>query len=190
MTVSRSGTVRQVRPIPAPRHFPRLGAGQCLGLERCPCAEASAGSQHRAVRVGNANHGEIGPVGTTAPRHRMPVRQAAAIWTLVFLIGLTGGELLRQQTLDAPALAVARSRTEPTAAIPAPAFGAAVPSATSTTTTTTTPRTTTTTIGCDSSPCSDHLGQQESCTEDGRRAGHGKDRKERGHGKDGKSGAR
>ena len=54
------------------------------------------------------------------------------------------------------------------AAIPAPAFGAAVPSATSTTTTTATLRTTTTTIGCVSSPCPDHLGQQESRTEDGR----------------------
>ena len=28
--VSRSGTVRQVRPIPAPRHFPRLEAGPRL----------------------------------------------------------------------------------------------------------------------------------------------------------------
>jgi hypothetical protein len=44
-------------------------------------------------------------VSTTAPRHRMPVTQAAAIWTLVFLIGLTGGELLRQQALDDPTLA-------------------------------------------------------------------------------------
>jgi hypothetical protein len=82
----------------------------------------------------------------------MPVRQAAAIWTVVFLIGLTGGELLRQQTLDDPALAVTRSRTEPTAAIPAAASGAAVQSATYKATTTTTPPRTTTMVECGGGP--------------------------------------
>jgi hypothetical protein len=129
--------------------------------------------------------GEIGPVSTTAPRHRMPVRQAAAIWTLVFLIGLTGGELLRQQTLDDPTLASATGPNEPTAAISAPASGAAVPSATYTATTSTTPPQTTTMVECDGSSCPDHPGKQESRSEDGQGRGHGK---ERGHGKDGKSG--
>jgi hypothetical protein len=115
----------------------------------------------------------------------MPVRQAAAIWTVVFLIGLTGGELLRQQTLDNPALASTTVPTEPTAAISAPASGAAVPSARYTTTT---PPQTTTTVECDGSSCPDYRGKQESRTEDGQGRGHDKDRKERGPGKDGKSG--
>jgi hypothetical protein len=130
----------------------------------------------------------------------MPLRQAAAIWTVVFLIGLTGGELLRQQTLDHPALASTSDSTEPTAATPAPAFEAAVPTATYTATTTTTPTgtytattattppQTTTMVECDGSSCPNHPGKQESGTEDGQGRGHGKDRKERGHGKDGKSG--
>jgi hypothetical protein len=119
----------------------------------------------------------------------MPVRQAAAIWILVFLIGLTGGELLRQQTLDAPALAATRGPTEPTAAISAPASGAVVPSATYTATTTTSPPQTTTMVECDGSSCPDHPGIQGSRTDDGNQRGHGKGGKERGHGKDGKSGA-
>jgi hypothetical protein len=141
--------------------------------------------QHASFGLGMRTTGEIWPVSATAPRHRMPVRQAAAIWTVVFLIGLTGGELLRQQTLDDPALAVTRSRTEPTAAIPAAASGAAVQSATYKATTTTTPPRTTTMVECDGSSCPDHRGKQETRTEDG----HGKDRKERGHGTDSKSGA-
>lgn len=145
--------------------------------------------QHAPFVLGMRTTGEMGPVSVTVPRHRMPVRQAAAIWTLVFLIGLTGGELLRQQTLDDPALASTTGPTEPTAATPAPAANAVAPRATSTTTTTTTPPPTTTTIGCDTSPCPDHLGIQESRTEDGNERGHGKGGKERGHGKDGKSGA-
>jgi hypothetical protein len=118
----------------------------------------------------------------------MPVRQAAAIWTVVFLIGLTGGELLRQQTLDHPALASTTGSTEPTAATPAPASEAAVPTATYTVTTTTAPPQTTTMVECDGSSCPDHPGKQESRTEDGQGRGHDKDRKERGPGKDGKSG--
>jgi hypothetical protein len=130
----------------------------------------------------------------------MPVRQAAAIWTVVFLIGLTGGELLRQQTLDHPALASTSGSTEPTAAISAPASGAAVPTATYTATTampiatytattTTTPPQPTTMVECDGSSCPDHPSKQESRTEDGESGrGHGKGGKGRGQGKDGKSG--
>ena len=99
---------------------------------------------------------------------------------MVFQIGLTGGELLRQQTLDDPTLASTTGPTESTAATTAPAANAVAPSAASTTTTTTTPPPTTTTIGCDPSPCPDHPGIQESRTEKG---------KERGHGKGGKPGA-
>ena len=129
-------------------------------------------------------------MSTTAPRHRMPVRQAAAIWTVVFLIGLTGGELLRQQTLDDPTLASTTGPTEPTAAISAPASGAAVPSATYTATTTTTPPQTTTVVECDGSSCPDHPGKQESRTDDGESGrGHGKGGKGRGHGKGAESGA-
>jgi hypothetical protein len=54
---------------------------------------------------------------------------------VVFMIGLTGGELLRQQTLDGPTLAIDDWSTEPTAAISAPASEAAVPSGTYTATT-------------------------------------------------------
>jgi hypothetical protein len=132
-------------------------------------------------------------VRITAPPHRIPVGQAAAVWTLVFLIGLTGGELLRQ-TLDDPALAATSGPTEPTTATPERAPTAVAPSTTSTTTsprtttsTTTTPPKTTTMVQCDGSACPDHPGKQESRTEDGQGRGHGKDRKERGHGKDGKS---
>ena len=120
--------------------------------------------------------------------HRVSIHQAAAIWTLVFLIGLTGGELLRQQTLDPPTLAATRGPTEPTAATPAPAANAAAPTATSTATTTTSPPQTTTTVDCDPSACPDHPGKHESRTEDGKGHGHGARDTERGHGKDGRSG--
>jgi hypothetical protein len=123
-----------------------------------------------------------------ASRHRISIHQAAAIWTLVFLIGLTGGELLRQQTLDAPALAATRGPTEPTAATPAPAANAAAPTATSTATTTTSPPQTTTTVECDPSACLDHPRKHVSRTEDGKGHGHGAGDNERGHGKDGRSG--
>jgi hypothetical protein len=145
--------------------------------------------QHASFGLGMRTTGEIGPVSTTAPRHRMPVRQAAAIWTVVFLIGLTGGELLRQQTLDDPTLASTTGPTEPTAATRAPAANAVAPSATSTSTTTPTPPATTTTIGCDPSPCPDRPRIHESRTEDGKERGHGKGGKERGQGTDGKPGA-
>ena len=53
----------------------------------------------------------------------------------MFLIGSTGGELLRQQTLDDPTLAETSSPTEPTtAATPAPSANVVAPSVTSTTT--------------------------------------------------------
>jgi hypothetical protein len=133
-------------------------------------------------------------VRITAPPRRIPVGQAAAVWTLVFLIGLSGGELLRQQTLSDPALAATSGPTEPTTATPARAPTAVAPSATSTavapsaTSTTTSPPQTTTMVECDGRSCPDHPGKQESRTEDGESGrGHGKDRKERGHGKDGKS---
>ena len=122
-----------------------------------------------------------------ASRHRISIHQAAAIWTLVFLIGLTGGELLRQKTLDAPALAATRGPTEPTAATPAPAANGAAPTVTSTATTTTSPPQTTTTVHCDSSACLDHPGKHELRTEDGKGHGHGAGDNERGHGKDGRS---
>jgi hypothetical protein len=118
----------------------------------------------------------------------MSIHQAAAVWVLVFLIGLTGGELLRQQTLDAKAVAVTRGPTEPTAATSAPAVNPAVLSATSTTTTTS-PRQTTTTVDCDPSSCLDHAAKQESRTENGTGRGHGTGGTEQGrHGKGGKSG--
>jgi hypothetical protein len=125
----------------------------------------------------------------------MSIHQAAAICVLVFLIGLTGGELLRQQTLGDPALAATSGPTDPTTAISARASTAVAPSATSTavapsaTSTTTSPPQTTTMVECDGSSCPGHRGNKESRTEDGESGrGHGKDRKERGHGKDGKSG--
>jgi hypothetical protein len=118
-------------------------------------------------------------VRITAPPHRIPVHQAAAVWTLVFLIGLTGGELLRQQTLDDPTLAATRGPTEPTTATQARAPTAVAPSST-----TTSPPQTTTTIECDPSSCPDHRGK------DGESArAHGKGAKGRGHGKGAKSGA-
>jgi hypothetical protein len=126
-------------------------------------------------------------VRITAPPHRIPVRQAAAVWTLVFLIGLTGGELLRQQTLDDPALAATSGPTEPTSARPARAPKAVAPSATSTTTS---PPQTTTTIECDLSSCRGHRGKEESRSEDGESGrAHGKGGKGRGHGQGAESGA-
>jgi hypothetical protein len=123
----------------------------------------------------------------TSSRHRTSIHQAAAIWVLVFLIGLTGGELLRQQTLDAKAVAVT-SPTEPTAATSASAVNPAVLSATSTTTTTSPPQTTTT-VDCDPGSCQDHAAKQESRTENGKGRGHDTGGKEQGrHGKGGKSG--
>jgi Tfp pilus assembly protein FimV len=123
-----------------------------------------------------------------ASRHRVSIHQAAAIWTLVFLIGLTGGELLRQKALDAPTLAAARGPAEPTAATPAPAANAAAPTATSTATTTTSPPQTTTTVHCDPSACLDYPPKHELRTEDGKGHGHGARDTERGHGRDGGSG--
>jgi hypothetical protein len=120
----------------------------------------------------------------TAPPRRIPVRQAAAIWTVVFLIGLTGGELLRQQTLDDAALASTTAPTEPTAALSASASEAGVPSGVYTATTTTTPPQTTTMVECDGRSCPDHSGRKESRTEDGESGrAHGKGGKGRGHGK-------
>jgi hypothetical protein len=118
----------------------------------------------------------------------MSIHQAAAIWVLVFLIGLTGGELVRQQTLDAKAVAVTRGPTEPTAATSAPAVNPAVLRATSTRTTSSPPQMITT-VDCDPSSCLDHAAKQESRTEDGKGRGHGKEGEEQGgHGKGGKSG--
>src|SRR5918995_6046022 len=48
-----------------------------------------------------------------APSHRMRVGDAAILWTLVFLIGLAGGELLRQQAIGDPTLMETRGPTEP-----------------------------------------------------------------------------
>jgi hypothetical protein len=48
------------------------------------------------------------------PRHRMRVGDAAILWTLVFLIGLAGGELLRQQAIGDPTLMETRDPNEPT----------------------------------------------------------------------------
>jgi hypothetical protein len=128
-------------------------------------------------------------VSTTAPRHRMRVPQAAAIWTLVFLIGLTGGELLRQQALDDPTPAATSSPIEPTtAATPAPSANAVAPSVTPTTTTTAPPPTTTT-VECHASSCPDDRGKEESRTEDGKGRRHGKDDKGQVDGRGGKSGA-
>jgi hypothetical protein len=118
----------------------------------------------------------------------MSIHQAAAIWVLVFLIGLTGGELLRQHTLDATALAATSGPTEPTAATSAPAVNPAVLSPTSTTTTPSPPQMTTT-VDCDPGSCLGQAAKQESRTEDGKGRGHGTGGKERGrHGKAGKSG--
>lgn len=119
-------------------------------------------------------------------RHRISINQAAAIWTLVFLIGLTGGELLRQQTLDAKAVAVTRGPTEPTAAMSAQADQAAAPSATSTATTATSAPQPATTVDCDRRSCPDQSREQEPRTEDGERRGPGTGAKEPGHGKHGK----
>ncbi|HEY6416736.1 MAG TPA: hypothetical protein VIX41_10875, partial [Acidimicrobiales bacterium] len=90
----------------------------------------------------------------------MPIHQAAAIWTLVFLIGLTSGELLRQQTLDTKAVAMTRGLTEPTAATSAPRVNPAALSATSMSTATTSPRQPATTVGCARRSCPDPLGKQ------------------------------
>jgi hypothetical protein len=120
----------------------------------------------------------------TAPPRRTPAHQAAAIWTVVFLIGLTGGELLRQQTLDDSALASTTGPTEPTAAHSASAFEAAVPSGIYTATTATTPPQTTTMVECDGRSCPDQSGRQESRTEDGESGrAHGKGGKGRAYGK-------
>lgn len=119
-------------------------------------------------------------------RHRMSINQAAAIWTLVFLIGLTGGELMRQQTLDAKAVAVTRGPTEPTAAMSAQADQAAASSAISTATTATPPPPAATTVDCDRGSCPDQLGEQESRTEDAKGRGPGTGAKEPGDGKHGK----
>jgi hypothetical protein len=116
----------------------------------------------------------------------MSINQAAAIWTLVFLIGLTGGELMRQQTLDAKAVAVTRGPTEPTAAMSAQADQAAASSATSTATTATPPPPAATTVDCDRGSCPDQLGEQESRTEDAKGRGPGTGAKEPGDGKHGK----
>jgi hypothetical protein len=125
-------------------------------------------------------------VRITAPPRRIPVGQAAAVWTLVFLIGLTGGELLRQ-TLDDPALAATSGATEPTTATPARAPTAVARSAPSTTTS---PPLTTTTIECDLSSCLGQRGHEESRSEDGGSGrAHGKGGKGRGHGKGAASGA-
>jgi hypothetical protein len=43
----------------------------------------------------------------------MRVGDAAILWTLVFLIGLAGGELLRQQAIGDPTLMETRGPTEP-----------------------------------------------------------------------------
>jgi hypothetical protein len=118
----------------------------------------------------------------------MSIHKAAAIWVLVFLIGLTGGELLRQHTLDAKAVAVTRGPTEPTAATSAPAVTPAALSPTSTTTATSPPQTSTT-VDCEPSSCLDHAAKQESRTENGKGRGPGKEGKEQGgHGKGGESG--
>jgi hypothetical protein len=119
-------------------------------------------------------------------RRRMPIHQAAAIWTLVFLIGLTGGELLRQQTLDAKPLAMTRGPTEQTAATSTQAAQAAARSATLTATTATSPPQPTTTVDCDRGSCPDQLGGQGSRIEDGKGRGPGTGGKEPGHGKHGK----
>lgn len=117
-------------------------------------------------------------MSATAPPNRMPVRQAAAIWTLVFMIGLTGGELLRQQTLDDPALAATRGPTQPTTVTPARAPTAAA--LTPTSTTTSPPQTTT--IECEPGSCPDHRGKVKSRSEDGESGrAQGKDGKGRGH---------
>jgi hypothetical protein len=151
------------------------------------CFPPPAGRLACVVRVREANHGEVRAVRITAPPRRIPVGQAAAVWTLVFLIGLTGGELLRQQTLDAPALAATSGPTEPTTATPARAPAAVAPSATSTTTS---PPPTTTTIECDLSSCRGHRGNEESRSEDGESGrAHGKGGKGRGHGKGAEPGA-
>ena len=119
-------------------------------------------------------------------RHRISINQAAAIWTLVFLIGLTGGELLHQQTLDAKAVAVTRDGAEPAAATSAQADQAAAPSATPTATTATSPPQAARTIDCDRGSCRDQPGEQESRTEDGKGRGPGTGAKEPGDGKHGK----
>ena len=128
-------------------------------------------------------------MSTTAPRHRMSVPQAAAIWILVFLIGLTGGELLRQQAVGDPTLAATSGPTEPTtAATQAPSTSPVAPSVASTTTTTAPPPTTTS-VECRANSCPDDRGKEESPTEDGKGGRHGKDDKGRVHGKGGESGA-
>jgi hypothetical protein len=105
----------------------------------------------------------------------------------VFLIGLTGGELLRQQTLDDATLAATGGPTEPTTATPARAPTAVGPSATSTTTS---PPQTTTTIECDPSSCPGHRAKEESRSGDGESGrAHGKSGKGWGHGKGAESGA-
>jgi hypothetical protein len=113
----------------------------------------------------------------------MSIHQAAAIWTLVFLIGLTGGELRRQQTVDASTVAATRGPTEPTAATPAPAVNArsAISTAMS-------PPQTTTTVDCDPGSCLDDAGKQESRTQDGKGHGRGPGAKKRGHRSDDKPG--
>jgi hypothetical protein len=120
----------------------------------------------------------------------MPIGQAAAIWILTFLIGLTGGELLRQEALDAESVAATRGPTEPSAPTSALAVNATVRIATSMATTTTSPPQTTTTVDCvRDEPCPDHPGQEASQNKHGKGQGHGEGGKKRGHGKDGKPGS-
>jgi hypothetical protein len=123
-----------------------------------------------------------------ASRRRMSIRQAAAIWILVFLIGLTGGELVRQQALKATNVAVARGLTEPTTATSTPAVNAAAPSATSTATTTTSPPQTTTAVDCDRDSCPDDPGRQGPRRDGGKGRGHGDGLRERGRDEEGNSG--
>jgi hypothetical protein len=48
-----------------------------------------------------------------APRYRVPLEQAAIVWVLVFLIGLTAGAVLRQQGVGNPTPTETNRPTEP-----------------------------------------------------------------------------
>jgi hypothetical protein len=49
----------------------------------------------------------------TAPPNRVPIGQAAVLWVLVFLIGLTGGAVLRQGAGSNPTYADTNGTGEP-----------------------------------------------------------------------------
>jgi hypothetical protein len=149
------------------------------------CQVRSARKHHLAFVLGTRRTGEIVPVSMTARRHRMSIRQAAVIWILVFLIGLTGGEVLRQETLDSPTLSSTRRSAVPTVTQPAPVL---TPVAAGGRSATARAAQTAPLVRCDPGSCSDSHHEEESRGDAGdSNRGHGKPTKDRGHGRGGGS---